>query len=138
MAKKIFGRLPLLAVVVGLVLSSTGCGTLFDILKGNSYQKTATSQMLLEGANDIILTKEDGINPDAFKIIFVRKFSLTDYKLNLTFASSGNMSFTYKGKKYRILTVKGTPTADERGMAKILSVAECVELIPKEKKEEKK
>jgi hypothetical protein len=75
MANKILWKLPFMAVVVGLALSSVGCAS-FNL--GNLFYQgaeTEVSKNFLDGANDILTQNPEGYPALQFKALFEKKFS---------------------------------------------------------------
>ena len=92
MAKKIWLRLPVLAVMAGLGLAGMGCVT----IPGGSYMVTPVSETLRSGANDILLKRSEGLSVAQFKEQFRRKFRGVSFTGN----SESAANFNYAGKKY--------------------------------------
>ncbi|MDR1399316.1 MAG: hypothetical protein LBJ41_05275 [Treponema sp.] len=98
MANKILWKLPLMAVVVGLALSSVGCaslglGKLFSFYQG---AETEQSKIFLDGANDILTQNQDGYPALQFKALFERKFPGVTWNGN----NADSFQFTYEERKY--------------------------------------
>ncbi|GMO53041.1 MAG: hypothetical protein Pg6C_19110 [Treponemataceae bacterium] len=139
MKRKLFNIVVLLVLALTLSVLFGGCvSTMFDMISGVQEVETVDSKQLKDAANDIILagvitspgprgmTTTTGINVDAFKAAFERKFS------GLTF-SVLNDEISYQSKKYRMYF---TDTGSSSGSRRILtSATKCVELQKKEKEE---
>jgi hypothetical protein len=106
MAKKIIGKLPLAAVLVGFALSSAGCATIAtvkeaidDFLNGGGKNVvTETSKTLLAGANDILTGNPDGYPARQFQALFQKKFPGLTWDKN----TEELVELTYKGAKYKL------------------------------------
>jgi hypothetical protein len=96
MANKILWKLPLVAVVVGLALSSVSCASLN--LGNLFYQgaETEQSKNFLDGANDILTQNPEGYPALQFKTLFERKFAGVIWSGN----QANSFTFTYEGRKY--------------------------------------
>ncbi|MDR2516183.1 MAG: hypothetical protein LBC88_02235 [Spirochaetaceae bacterium] len=87
-------RLPVLAVVVGLVFLNAGCASLANMF----YQgaETAESKKFLDGANDILTQSQEGYPALQFKALFERKFTGIIWNGN----GADSFRFTYEGRQY--------------------------------------
>ena len=143
MVKKLMGKLPLAAVVVGLALSSMGCETLKNLFVVGG-KETEQSKVLLDGANDIVLAKDDGMIPSAFRVAFERKFSgvkFTTFPMdtgNVAYSAGMSVLFTYKERKYAMwYSVVSTEVSSRTKLFahKFTSATGCRDTTKDEKKE---
>ncbi|MDR2601537.1 MAG: hypothetical protein LBC53_03675 [Spirochaetaceae bacterium] len=133
--RKIIGRRFLAVLAAALALACAGCASVQSALGAMFYagKETEASRMLLDGANDIILAKEDGVRLDAFRAAFERKFSVSAYSHNVINLSNASAAFTYKGAKYK-LSLRGIPNSAGTGFDKITSASGCKDVTPPPKK----
>jgi uncharacterized protein YceK len=117
----------LAALMLVFVFSLSGCTSL---ISGTTAAETEDAKKLKDAANDVILAKDDGIAPAAFKATFERQFS--GVTLPAMTAMGPNyqgttVSFSYQDKNYRLyFTGRGGPP-----WTHLTSAAKCVELQAK-------
>ncbi|MDR2509087.1 MAG: hypothetical protein LBC77_00415 [Spirochaetaceae bacterium] len=141
MAKRFIGKLPLAAVLVGIALSSAGCAsmkkaftTVMDLFTPSVvYKETKTSEMLLNGANDILTANPDGYAAAQFRTLFTRKFPGLKWEKN----TETQVEFTYKGAKF-LMSVSNVPQQRGNDMYYFwVNANRCSELVPNENKKKK-
>ena len=123
--------LPLLAVVVGFALTSAGCATIEKLFPGffARWEETATSKMLLDAANDLLMQRENGYSVAQFKTAFGRKFTITDVN-----NGEADLKFKYKGKSYQMFFDNVNQQQGKTSYYFWVAAKSCKELVPQEKK----
>jgi hypothetical protein len=122
----------MVALVFGLMFG--GCAFLSNIISGVSEVETETSKSLMDGANDLILARDDGIVPATFKVAFERQFSGS--KIDKSMSAMGPnyqgayVDISYQDKNYRLTFTGNGPSGQP--WSHITSATQCVELQKKE------
>lgn len=133
MLNKIIRRLFFVVVLAVLILSSISCVALMaaQLVEGaSSGKETKQSKIFLDGANEILLAKGEGMLPAQFKLAFEKKFpgvkgfTTASTRLDIT-------TFTYNQRNYW-MKYTGFNSGNNKSTYKFSSAAECLDETPQE------
>jgi hypothetical protein len=118
-----------------IVLALGGCLTFIDLM-ANETEKTETSQMLMEAANEMLLARDNGLIPDQFKPAFEKQVPgsvVVQFTPDMN-PFSGDISaykaaITYQEKSYE-MELSCTKVSDS---TRITTAKSCVEKRKKKK-----
>jgi Co/Zn/Cd efflux system component len=97
-SKQNWSKILLITFVFLMVLS--GCSTMMAGLFGIGAIETETSKMLQNAANEILLTRPNGMSVDQFQAAFELRFPGLRSVTTLNITTPWN--FEYEGKEYRM------------------------------------
>jgi hypothetical protein len=126
----------MLSMTLALGLVFSGCTSMFDALGGQKEVETETSKKLKSTANDLIIARANGMEPNVFKAAFEQKLPGLKMPSSIHFGGgAGNtVDFTYQNKKYRIrFTGRNADAASnpQGQWTHLTSATSCVELQQK-------
>jgi hypothetical protein len=95
--KQVFVGL-VLVLAVGIMMF--GCATFAAINAGATGVETETSKMLLNAANEVLLSRESGWTYDVFKIAYESK--VDGLRVSMAGLSYTTLSLEYQGRQYTL------------------------------------
>jgi hypothetical protein len=91
-------------VFVGLVLVAGimmfGCATFSEFNAGMTGVETETSKMLLDAANEVLLSRESGWTYDVFQVAYESK--VDGLRVSMAGLSYTTLSLNYQGRQYTL------------------------------------
>jgi uncharacterized protein YceK len=101
--KQVFVGL-VLVLMVGIMMF--GCATFAAVNAGVTGVETETSKMLLNTANEILLSRESGWTYDVFQVAYQSK--VEGLRVSMAGLSYTTLSLAYQGRQYT-LTLRSRP-----------------------------
>jgi hypothetical protein len=124
MAKKNYNGLFVMVLALVLIGEFVSCAS-FSV-----GQQTETSQMLLKGANEMLVNRDNGMLLDQFRAAFELKYPGTKFDSQYGLLTDPiDLTFTYEGRNYRLsMNCKSDDNTSGFVKYRYLSAKMCVDI----------
>jgi len=112
-----------LAVIV-LSIGFVSCTSMMDFLSPSPSVETETSKMLLDAANDILLTRESGMLMNAFAVAMERQ--VPGLKVAIPMGqTAATTTLTYEGRTYKLECTGQQRNVDNMYVMYLMAARSC-------------